>query len=203
MNSGNKDINVILAIPGSSDRGFRIFRWISFLIFLHHILWVISFKYSIKFQLSLKTIQTKRKGFANSVDPDEMAHNEPSHLDLHCLLCLITRHLIWIFNICHLFFFLILSLDYLPVCFHFFNTPFWENGLIQIQWWKSSSDLFGVEKVNSWHASWVTNLRFFFFNMLSYYYYMYNVYRYNILLYNFETWIQSRKLNLLSRGKHM
>ena len=23
--------------------------------------------------------------FANSVDPDEMAHNEPSHLDLHCL----------------------------------------------------------------------------------------------------------------------
>ena len=22
---------------------------------------------------------------ANSVDPDEMAHNEPSHLDLHCL----------------------------------------------------------------------------------------------------------------------
>ena len=22
---------------------------------------------------------------ANSVDPDQMAHNEPSHLDLHCL----------------------------------------------------------------------------------------------------------------------
>ena len=22
---------------------------------------------------------------ANSVDPDEMAHHEPSHLDLHCL----------------------------------------------------------------------------------------------------------------------
>ena len=22
---------------------------------------------------------------ANSVDPDEMAHNEPSHQDLHCL----------------------------------------------------------------------------------------------------------------------
>ena len=22
---------------------------------------------------------------ANSVDPDEMAHDEPSHLDLHCL----------------------------------------------------------------------------------------------------------------------
>ena len=25
---------------------------------------------------------------ANSVDPDEMAHSEPSHLDLHCLFCL-------------------------------------------------------------------------------------------------------------------
>ena len=23
--------------------------------------------------------------FANTVDPDEMAHNEPSHLDLQCL----------------------------------------------------------------------------------------------------------------------
>ena len=23
--------------------------------------------------------------FANSVDPDEVAHNEPPHLDLHCL----------------------------------------------------------------------------------------------------------------------
>ena len=24
--------------------------------------------------------------FANSVDPDEVAHNEPPHPDLHCLL---------------------------------------------------------------------------------------------------------------------
>ena len=24
---------------------------------------------------------------ANSVDPDETAHYEPSHLDLHCLTC--------------------------------------------------------------------------------------------------------------------
>ena len=23
--------------------------------------------------------------FANSIDPDEVAHNEPPHLDLHCL----------------------------------------------------------------------------------------------------------------------
>ena len=28
---------------------------------------------------------------ANSVDPDEMAYYEPSHLDLHCLL----RHRYW------------------------------------------------------------------------------------------------------------
>ena len=28
---------------------------------------------------------------ANSVDPDEMAHYEPSHLDLHCL-----QSLFWI-----------------------------------------------------------------------------------------------------------
>ena len=26
-----------------------------------------------------------KTGLANSVDPDEMAHNEPSHQDLHCL----------------------------------------------------------------------------------------------------------------------
>ena len=28
---------------------------------------------------------------ANSVDPDEMAHYEPSHLDLHCL----QKYLYW------------------------------------------------------------------------------------------------------------
>ena len=28
---------------------------------------------------------------ANSLDPDETAHNEPSHLDLHCL----HRYLFW------------------------------------------------------------------------------------------------------------
>ena len=28
---------------------------------------------------------------ANNVEPDEMAHNESSHLDLHCL----QRHLYW------------------------------------------------------------------------------------------------------------
>ena len=29
--------------------------------------------------------QTKLAEFANSVDLDEVAHNEPPHLDLHCL----------------------------------------------------------------------------------------------------------------------
>ena len=35
--------------------------------------------------LTLSALQTKIDSFANSVDPDETAHNEPSHLDLHCL----------------------------------------------------------------------------------------------------------------------
>ena len=29
----------------------------------------------------------KTAEFANSIDPDEVAHNEPPHLDLHCLNC--------------------------------------------------------------------------------------------------------------------
>ena len=39
--------------------------------------------------------------FANSADPDEVAHNEPSHLDLHCLLfcsCTLTDTLFAIMN---------------------------------------------------------------------------------------------------------
>ena len=35
--------------------------------------------------LTLSALQTKTDTFANSVDPDEMAHNEPSQQDLHCL----------------------------------------------------------------------------------------------------------------------
>ena len=31
------------------------------------------------------TPKTKEVKFANSVDPDQMAHDEPSHLDLLCL----------------------------------------------------------------------------------------------------------------------
>ena len=35
-----------------------------------------------------------KKGFANSVDPDETAHNEPSHPDLRCLtVSLSTLHI--------------------------------------------------------------------------------------------------------------
>ena len=36
--------------------------------------------------LSLSVAETKIAEFSNSVDLDEVAHNEPPHLDLHCLL---------------------------------------------------------------------------------------------------------------------
>ena len=36
--------------------------------------------------LTLSFLQANTDTFANSVDPDETAHNEPSHQDLHCLL---------------------------------------------------------------------------------------------------------------------
>ena len=36
--------------------------------------------------LNLPVLQIKTGTFANNVDPDETAHNEPSHQDLHCLL---------------------------------------------------------------------------------------------------------------------
>ena len=35
--------------------------------------------------LTLKVPETKIAEFANSVDLDEVAHDEPPHLDLHCL----------------------------------------------------------------------------------------------------------------------
>ena len=35
--------------------------------------------------LTLKAQNTTIAEFANTADPDEMAHNEPSHLDLQCL----------------------------------------------------------------------------------------------------------------------
>ena len=33
----------------------------------------------------LSSLQYKTKTFANTVDPDEMAHDEQFHIDLHCL----------------------------------------------------------------------------------------------------------------------
>ena len=36
--------------------------------------------------LTRKAQNTTIAEFANTVDPDERAHNEPSHLDLLCLL---------------------------------------------------------------------------------------------------------------------
>ena len=38
-----------------------------------------------KTYLTLKAPNTTKAEFANTVDPDEMAHNEPSQLDLQCL----------------------------------------------------------------------------------------------------------------------
>ena len=35
--------------------------------------------------LTLFVWQTKKETYANSVDPDEMVHNELSHQDQHCL----------------------------------------------------------------------------------------------------------------------
>ena len=48
----------------------------------------IAFKFSaIKFIFSLNSLSIRDKNteFANSVDLDEVAHNEPPHLYLHCL----------------------------------------------------------------------------------------------------------------------
>ena len=41
----------------------------------------------------LKMLEMKISEFANSIDPDEVAHYEPPHLDLHCLLVLL-----WLLN---------------------------------------------------------------------------------------------------------
>ena len=37
------------------------------------------------YKLTLLVWQTKTNTCANNVDPDDMAHNELSHPDLHCL----------------------------------------------------------------------------------------------------------------------
>ena len=38
----------------------------------------------MNFALSLQLPETQIAEFANGVDLDEVAHNEPPHLDLHC-----------------------------------------------------------------------------------------------------------------------
>ena len=58
---------------------------------------------------------------ANSVDPDETAHYEPSHLDLHCLL------------------FGIKILNDIPIC---------NNGIVQIQRWISPFQKLRGESIN-------------------------------------------------------
>ena len=58
---------------------------------------------------------------ANSVDPDETAPDEPSHLDPHCL----------------------------PFCYRFFTeTPVCNNGCVQIQRRKSPFQKLRAERVN-------------------------------------------------------
>ena len=42
--------------------------------------------------LTLSSLQTSTDTFANSADPDETAHKEPSHQDLHCLPLLLNRN---------------------------------------------------------------------------------------------------------------
>ena len=37
------------------------------------------------YKLNLSALQKNTGTFVNNIDPDELAHNEPSHLDLHCL----------------------------------------------------------------------------------------------------------------------
>ena len=41
--------------------------------------------YYVGREIGLKVPKTRIVEFANSVDPDEVAHDEPPHLDLHCL----------------------------------------------------------------------------------------------------------------------
>ena len=54
----------------------NMIRRICFYMFIHH-----------RYLLTLSVPETKIAEFANCVDLDEVAHNEPPHLDLHCLLC--------------------------------------------------------------------------------------------------------------------
>ena len=46
---------------------------------------VVCFDFLTNYQLEISLYEKLKDSMSNSIDPDEMAHNEPSHLDLHCL----------------------------------------------------------------------------------------------------------------------
>ena len=71
--------------------------------------------------LTLSSLQTNTDTFANSADPDETAHNEPSHQDLQCLPC---------------------SYRYLS------QTPICNNGCVQTQRWKSQFQNLRGERID-------------------------------------------------------
>ena len=54
-------------------------NWCSITILAHHLITY----------LTLSSLQNNAYTFANGVDPDETARNEPSHLDLHCFAILL------------------------------------------------------------------------------------------------------------------
>ena len=75
--------------------------------------------------LTLQALQTITNTCANSVDPDETAHKEPSHLDLYCL----------------------------PFCTWFMSyTPIRNNGCVQNQRRKRPFHKLSVEKVKKWRS---------------------------------------------------
>ena len=78
--------------------------------------------------LTLSAQQASTDAYANSVDPDEMAHNEPSHQDLHCL----------------------------PFCFSvYIEMPIFNNGPVQIQSRKRPHQELRGERVNMKFIVWI------------------------------------------------
>ena len=59
--------------------------FLSFLLFKSYLAKSSLFCFSDMRSLTLKVPEMKIAEFANSVDLDEVAHDEPPHLDLHCL----------------------------------------------------------------------------------------------------------------------
>ena len=79
----------------------------------------------------LSALQTKASTFENSVDPEEMDHNEPSHLNLHCLpFCFRFFFFFFFFFFCFVF----------SICI---------NGFLEIQTWKSPLQTLRGERIKS------------------------------------------------------